>query len=224
VSVEIRIVDDPLAECAALLTPALAAGPVVLTGGSTTKAYTAMDPAAWAGAQLWFSDERCVPVSDERSNYGGLRAAVGAPLAAADVEWIDGTAGPDAGAVTYEAVMRERGVVESGFELFLVGLGPDAHICSMFPDQESLSERTRLTLGVPVAGLDPRVPRVTLTFPALALARHVVVMAAGAGKADALSAAFAEDAPVSRDVPASLLPEFCERITVLTDLEGAARL
>jgi 6-phosphogluconolactonase len=111
-----------------------------------------------------------------------------------------------------------------GFELFVIGLGPDGHICSMFPGQESLDERLRLCVGVPVAGLEPKVPRVTLTFPAIALARNVVVMAAGAGKADALAASFAEDAPVSKDTPGSLLSEFAANITVLTDEDGAARL
>jgi 6-phosphogluconolactonase len=120
--------------------------------------------------------------------------------------------------------LHERGVVESGFGLLLLGLGPDTHIASMFPGQASLDQRTRLVVGVPEAGHDPFVPRITLTYPGLALARKVVVMAAGAAKADAVAAAFAQDAPATREVPASLLSEYCDNVLVLLDEEGASRL
>jgi 6-phosphogluconolactonase len=232
VSVELRIVDDPMAACAAELKAALGrGGPIVLTGGSTVAAYklAAEQPADWSGAQLWFGDERCVPVSDQRSNYGAVAAALLGPLAASGVaidycERMLGEEGFADGAAAYEHALHERGVAESGFELLLLGLGPDTHIASMFPGQASLDERTRLVVGVPEAGHDPFVPRITLTFPALALARKIVVMAAGAAKADAVSAAFAPDAPVTREVPASLLSEYCDNLLVLLDDDGAARL
>ncbi|MBO0768248.1 MAG: 6-phosphogluconolactonase [Solirubrobacterales bacterium] len=224
-SVEIKVVDDPIAECAALTAAALGRGPVVLTGGSTVKAYSSLPAEAWDGAHVLFSDERCVVPSDECSNFGAVSAAVGpVTLDKARVERIRGEAGPEEAAEAYEQILGGSGLRQSGFELFLIGLGPDAHICSMFPGAPSLDERERLVVGVPSAGLEPFVPRVTLTFPALALARRVVVMAAGAGKAEALSAAFAEDAPASREVPGSLLAEWSENITVLTDQEGASRL
>lgn len=221
---DIRIIDDPLAECAALVALALPAGPVVLTGGSTNRAYASINPGAWNASDLWFTDERCVDPSDANSNYGALVGAVGDSLVDAAVHRIAGEDGWEAAAPAYETTLLEHGIPQEGFELVVLGLGPDGHICSMFPGQESLDERRRLCVGVPVAGLDPKVPRVTLTFPAIALARNVIVMAAGAGKADALAASFAEDAPPSRDTPASLLSEFAENITVLTDVDGAARL
>ncbi|HET9074517.1 MAG TPA: 6-phosphogluconolactonase [Solirubrobacteraceae bacterium] len=223
-STDIRILDDPRAECAALVAAALPRGPVVLTGGSTNRAYADVPRAAWAGTELWFSDERCVPVDDERSNYGALVGAVGDALVDAQVHRIAGEDGPEAAAKAHEHSLREHDIVGRGFELFLIGLGPDGHICSMFPGQSSLDEHRRLCVGVPEAGLEPYVPRVTLTFGAIALARHVVVMAAGEGKADAVAGAFAEDAPASRDLPGSLLGEYAQRITVLTDEAGASRL
>jgi len=220
-SVEVKIVDDPMAACAAEISAAFqAGGPVVLTGGSTVSAYQHVSD--WSGQQLWFSDERCVPVNDARSNYGSVVAALGPRLDEADCERIAGELTPTDAAARYEQALLSRAL--SGFELFIVGLGPDAHICSMFPGQASLDERSRLVVGVPEAGLEPFVPRVTLTFPAIALTRKLIVMAAGAAKADALSAAFAEDAPVTREVPASLLSEYCDNILVLTDDDGAARL
>jgi 6-phosphogluconolactonase/glucosamine-6-phosphate isomerase/deaminase len=65
---------------------------------------------------------------------------------------------------------------------------------------------------------------VTLTFPALSRATRVLLMATGAEKADAISAAFADDAPSTNDVPASLLKEHVEEITVLLDEAAASRL
>jgi 6-phosphogluconolactonase len=230
-SVELRVVADPTAACVDELHGALSSDlPLVLTGGSTVKVYksaAATDPARWSGAGLWFTDERCVPVSDARSNYGAVSAALLAPLRAQDVEVeycerMRGEEDRDAAATAYEARLRERGV--SAFGLVLLGLGPDGHICSMFPGQPAVDERQRLVVGVPEAGLEPFVPRISLTFPALAMARRVVVMAAGAGKADAVAAAFAPDAPASREVPASLLREFCDAVVVILDGASAVRL
>jgi 6-phosphogluconolactonase/glucosamine-6-phosphate isomerase/deaminase len=72
--------------------------------------------------------------------------------------------------------------------------------------------------------MEPFVPRVTLTFTALSRAKRVLVLATGSSKADPIAAAFAEDAPSSTDVPASLLSEHVEDIVVVLDEEAAARL
>jgi 6-phosphogluconolactonase len=236
-SVELRIVDDVLAAVADELLGALPAGrPIVLTGGSTVNAYgaaAAANPTAWSGAQLWFGDERCVPVSDPNSNFGAVRQALLDPLQDAGVELgyckrIAGELGFIAGADAYEEELHAEGLSGPGatgfFELLLLGLGPDGHVASMFPGQASLDERSRLVVGVPEAGHEPFVPRISMTFPALSAATRVLVVAGGAGKADAVAHAFSEDAPASRDVPASLLAEYCEQVTVLLDDDSAARL
>jgi 6-phosphogluconolactonase len=90
----------------------------------------------------------------------------------------------------------------------------------MFPDQESLSERSRLVLGVEEAGLEPYVSRVTLTFPALVNARQIVFLATGASKADAVAAAFGPDAKPDPHVPSSLLPSQAREVKVLLDREA----
>jgi 6-phosphogluconolactonase len=137
-----------------------------------------------------------------------------------------GERGPEEGALEYERELEHVGGGPGAirFGLILLGIGSDAHICSMFPRQESLEERSRLVVGVPTAGLDPFVPRVTMTFPALSRAKRVLLMATGAGKADAIALSFAEDAPSSPDHPASLLKDHVEEITVLLDEEAASRL
>jgi len=235
-SIEIQVVDDPAQVCAELLTAAVATGgEVVLTGGSTPEhAYglaAQQSAAQWAGAKLWFSDDRCVEPDSELSNFGMVKRALLDPLGAAGVE-VDycrrvlGERGPEQGALEYERELEHVGGGPGAirFELVLLGIGSDSHICSMFPGQESLNERSRFAVGVPVAGLEPFVPRVTMTFPALSRAKRVVVLATGTGKADAISAAFAEDAPATNDVPASLLKEHVEEITVLLDEDAAGRL
>jgi 6-phosphogluconolactonase len=133
-----------------------------------------------------------------------------------------GELGPEEGAADYERELAEAGRPE--FDLLLLGIGPDGHTASMFPDQESLSERSRLVVGVAMSGLEPFVPRITLTLPGLALARHAVVLAVGDSKADAIAAAFGPDAKPDPHVPSSLLPSTVERLTVLIDSAAAAHL
>ena len=234
-SVEIRVLENPDEVCAELLLEAAqTGGHVVLTGGSGPKAsyaQGAQQPRAWAGSRLWFTDERCVPPDDELSNYAMVNATLLEPVAAAGVavgscRRILGELGPDRGPLEYEWALAELGggpgAIE--FELVLLGIGPDAHICSMFPGQESLTERERLVVGVPTAGLEPFVPRVTLTFPAISRARRVIVLATGEGKADAISRAFADDARPSLDAPASLIAEHADDVIVLLDSAAASRL
>jgi 6-phosphogluconolactonase len=154
----------------------------------------------------------------------------GSPVAASSlgggsqptVHRIRGELGPVGAAEHYERVLREAGAPR--FDLVLLGLGPDGHTASLFPDQDSLSEGSRLAIGVPVAGLEPFVARVTLTLPALASARRVVFLAAGASKADAVAAAFGPRARPNRHVPASLLVPLASEITVLLDRAAAAGL
>ena len=235
-SIEIQVVEDPAQACADALSAAAATGEnVVLTGGSTPRhAYelaAAERPQDWRGAKLWFSDDRCVEPDDELSNFKMVKEALLDPLERAGVEVefcrrILGERGHEQGAIEYERELEHVGGGPGAirFELVLLGVGADGHICSMFPGQESLTERSRMAVGVPEAGLEPFVPRVTLTFPALSRAKRVLVLATGASKADPIAAAFADDAPHTTDVPASLLSEHVEEIVVLLDEEAASRL
>jgi 6-phosphogluconolactonase len=229
--VDIQIVEDPARACAdALLAAAKSGGHVVLTGGSTPKrAYelAAASPRSFAGAKLWFGDERCVPPSDERSNYGMAKAALLDPVAQAGVQIafchrMEGEIGPDLAAEAYERVLEQEGAPP--FELVLLGIGPDGHTASLFPGQETVMERSRAVVGVHAAGLEPYVPRVSFTFPTIGAARRVMLVATGESKADAVCWAFGSQARPSHDVPASMLPEFVENLVVVLDCAAAAKL
>jgi 6-phosphogluconolactonase len=178
-----------------------------------------------SGCTCWFGDERCVPPGDERSNYAMAKLALFDRVAERSrpaVMRIEAERGPDEGAALYEGALQEAGPPE--FDLLLLGLGPDGHVASMFPDQESLSERSRLVVGVQRAELEPFVPRVTLTLRAIALARRVVFLVSGEAKADAVAAAFGPEARPSPRVPGSLVPEVARDVTVLLDKSAAGRL
>jgi 6-phosphogluconolactonase len=224
----LEVVDDPARECAAALSEVAAAGGhIVLTGGSTPRAaYEHVSKGSWDRATIWVGDERCVPADDERSNYRMARETLLDPIAAAGgtpaVHRMQGELGPFAGADAYEAILTEAG--HPGFDLLLLGLGPDGHCASLFPDQAAVSERERWVVGVEHAGLEPFVPRISLTLTAIGAARRVMFLVTGAGKADAVAAAFGDQAEPSSHVPASFVPQIADDVVVLLDAAAAAKI
>ena len=72
----------------------------------------------------------------------------------------------------------------------LLGLGPDAHICSLFPGDDALGERERRVVGVETPGMAPLVSRITLTLPVVNATRQIVFLVTGEDKADAVARAF----------------------------------
>jgi 6-phosphogluconolactonase len=232
-SVEFEVVESPARACAAMMVgAATGGGHIVVAGGSTPRAaYEEFVETARSvelplrETTIWFGDERCVPADDERSNYQMVKEALLDPLgdaAPSAVVRMRGELGPDAGAEDYEREIRAAGTPE--FNLLLVGLGPDGHTLSLFPDQETLAERSRLVVGVGHAGLEPFVPRISFTLSAVELAEHVVYLVSGESKADAVAAAFGKDATPTAHVPSSLVPAHARRLTVLLDPPAAARL
>jgi 6-phosphogluconolactonase len=199
---------------------ARAGGHIVLTGGSTPRrAYelaAELEP-DWSRVGLWWGDERCVPPDDERSNYGMAKAALLDRLAVppAAVHRMRGELGRADGAADYERELGGRVT----FDLLLLGLGPDGHIASLYPDQPTLDETVRNAVGAE-ARLQPFVDRITLTLPILDAARHVLFLVAGADKADAAHRAFAGEP--SHSTPGSLVRG--EKTTAFLDAAAAALL
>ena len=220
---ELRVVKDPAAGAAGLLCEVAAAGGhIVLTGGSSpAKAYelAAARLPDWSGATVWFGDERCVPPDHQWSNFGMAEKALLSRLSARPtVHRMEGELGPEAGAGAYEAVVREALGAEPRWDLLLLGLGPDAHTASLFPSKPEKDETSRLVVGVPEAGMEPQVPRITLTLPAINAARHVVFLVTGESKREAVRRAFVDEDPAS---PAARVRPPAGELTVLLDPAAA---
>jgi 6-phosphogluconolactonase len=221
--VEIVVSDEPAGVVAHLLAAqAHAGGHIVLTGGSTPGlAYelAAAQEADWSRAELWWGDERCVPADDERSNYGMAKRTLldRLDVQPAAVHRMRGELGPEEGAADYD---RELGDL-ARFDLVLLGLGPDGHIASLYPDQPTLDETEKRVLGAE-AKLEPFVDRITLTLPLLRAAHAVVFLVAGESKADAAARAFAGEP--SRSTPGSLVRAISGTTTAVLDQAAAAKL
>ena len=232
-TVSFEVVQDPARSCAAMLVGAASGGgDIVLAGGSTPKAaYGHFVEAVQRvglgldGTTLWVGDERCVDPSDERSNYRMIRESLIDPLGERpdlpEIHPMHGELGPEAGAADYERLLVST---NPRFDLLLVGIGPDAHILSLFPGQATVTERERLVVGVPEAGHEPFVPRVSMTLAAVGLARQVVLLASGESKAEAIARSFGPGAEPDPAVPCSLLPDAARELVVLIDPAAASQL
>jgi 6-phosphogluconolactonase len=208
----IEVLDDPAEAVAELLLAA--SGDVVLTGGSSPRrAYELAARGDWSGKTVWFCDERCVPPDHEWSNY---RMADEALLSRLDPR-------PEVlrmeDADSYEALVRERLGDEPRWDLLLLGLGPDSHCASLFPGKPEVEVTDRLVVDVPEAGMDPQVPRITLTLPAINAARRVVFLVTGESKQEAVRRAFG-DSPDPTSPAAHVRPPTGE-LTVYLDPAAA---
>ena len=222
--VELVVVEDEQ-EVAAVVAERLAraareGGNVVLTGGKTPELVykeAAKRAPDWSNADVWWGDERCVPPDDEKSNYGMARRTLLDRLERAPrgVHRIKGELGKEEAAADYE---RELGDTE--LDLLLLGVGPDGHVASLFPNAPTLRGRKRVLPAEP--RLEPFVDRVTLSLPALCSAREIVFLLSGASKAEAAARAFA--AEPSPDTPASLVRARAGRTVAILDRAAAAKL
>jgi 6-phosphogluconolactonase len=197
-----------------------AQGHVALTGGSTPRAayerVAAVRP-HWSGVDIWFTDERCVAPEHEHSNFRMTEQALLSKVEGASVHRMRGELGPDDGAAAYENELAEFG--PEVLDLILLGLGPDAHICSLFPGDDALGERERRVVGVETPGMAPLVPRITLTLSVVNSSRQIVFLVTGEDKAEAVSRAFR--GPPDPRAPGSLVEG---PVVALLDPAAAARL
>jgi len=200
---------------------------LALSGGSTpARTYELLASALdrWDGVEIWFADERCVPPEDEESNYRLAAETLLRPagIDPARVHRMEGELGPDEGARRYAEALRASFASEQTsppsppalpvLDLIALGIGPDGHVASLFPGAPTLDAGAEtLCLGVHESPKPPP-ERITLSLGVLRAARRCLLLATGAGKADAIAAALAEP---SNHVPASLLVR--DRLTVIVD-------
>jgi 6-phosphogluconolactonase len=203
-----------------LVAAARAGSNIVLTGGeSPGRAYelAAEREPDWSGATLWWGDERAVPPDDDRSNYLLAYERLIRSLAAhpAPIR-IRGELGAQAAADEYDDLLEG-----AELDLVLLGIGPDGHAASLFPNQPTLEERSRRAIPAE-AKLEPFVDRVTITVPVLSSAPEVLFLVTGESKAEAVERAFAR--PPSPHTPSSLIRSAAGRTRVVADVAAAARL
>jgi 6-phosphogluconolactonase len=180
---------------------------VVLTGGGVgiaTLQALALSPARdaldWRHLHVWWGDERFLPAGHRDRNETQARAALldQVPLDPARVHPMPAEGGEfgsdvDAAAAAYAEQLQAVCEPENRdgvppFDILLLGVGPDAHVASLFPERPELYETERRVVAVRGAPKPPPT-RITLTMPAIQSAQSVWLLAAGADKAAAVSMA-----------------------------------
>ena len=196
-------------------------GHIALSGGKSPE--LAHEAAArlcpdWSRVELWWGDERCVPPEDERSNYAMAKRTLldRVEVQPAAVHRVRGALSPEAAAAEYNEVLQ--GV---RLRMNVLGIGPDGHTASLFPNAPGLHERGRLAMPAE-PGLEPFVPRVTMTPPMLANADCVLFLVTGEQKANAVERAF--EGPPSDGTPASLIRSRDGQTIVVLDAAAASKL
>ena len=207
---------------------------ICLTGGSSPRqlyqllaadGYRSRMP--WDRVHRFIGDERFVPADDPLNNMGVARRIFLDSFAPdSNIHPIPtDIANPEQAARRYENELQSfygadrLDSTRPLFDVVLMGVGPDGHTASLFPDYPALAETERWVVGVPEANVEPFVPRVTLTLPALGSCREMLFEVSGADKRAILTRVLdGENLPANRAhsmsetiwlVDKAALPENC---------------
>jgi 6-phosphogluconolactonase len=164
---------------------------LAISGGSSPKPMFEIFAASsfdWNRVQLFWVDERCVPITDSQSNFKLANDLWLAPakFPEANIHRVQTERAPEEAAEIYSDELRlvfGEGIPK--FDVIHRGMGPDAHTASLFPGEPLIDDRTGLTAAVYVEKLNSR--RVTLLPAVLLAAKHTVMLVTGADKAQPLS-------------------------------------
>jgi 6-phosphogluconolactonase len=207
---------------------------IALSGGSTPRnmytliAANAATTLPWDRMFFFFGDERHVPPDDPDSNYRMANESLLAkiPVPPANVFRIPAE-NPDANAAAemYEQTLRRFFGLAPGefprFDLILLGIGPDGHTASLFPETAALQEKTRLVVANWVEKLNTS--RITLTLPVLNHARCVAFLVSGIDKAAALHEVLEGTAPAEK-YPSKLVQPSEGKLIWFVDRAAASEL
>ena len=178
----VQMVDDVPAAFARLVVEVVT-GSIALSGGETAEeCYRALRgaPVDWPAVDVFYGDERFVPVDHPDSNEGMTRRVLLDHVAAHALHSMYQPVPIDDAARGYDALVRAAPPID----LVHLGLGPDGHTASLFPGSPALDETERLVVATG-DDLHPH-PRLTFTFPAIARARLAVVTVSGEEKRAAI--------------------------------------
>ncbi|GAA3743424.1 6-phosphogluconolactonase [Streptomyces tremellae] len=176
---------------------------IVLTGGrngngllAALASSPARDAVDWARLDLWWGDERFLPEGDGERNATQARAALldSVPLDPKRVHAMPASDGPygsdiEAAAAAYAAELAAAARPEDhakvpSFDVLMLGVGPDTHVASLFPELPGVREKERTVVAVHGAPKPPPL-RISFTLPAIRAAHEVWLLAAGEDKAEA---------------------------------------
>ena len=209
---------------------------IALSGGTTPAtlyraltSHTVTDRLDWSRTTFFFSDERCVPPDDPRSNYALAKKALFTPLniAPSQVYRMAGESkDPQAAATEYEQQIRlatnTLSSAPPSLDLILLGLGEDGHTASLFPGASVLQDHQRVI----AATQSPKDPpnRLTMTLAAINRASVILFLATGIGKAGVVRAILDPKTEADRRLPASLVRPEDGRLMWFLDRAAAAEL
>ncbi len=173
-----------------------------------------VDASRW---ELFWTDERCVPLTHPDSNFLLAQTHLFPVLRIPRerIHPIPGHLGPEAAALAYEAELPNA---SEPFDLVLLGIGEDGHIASLFPGNSALLETTRAVAPVRHAPKPPP-KRVTLTLPVFHRARHAWIVASGTEKKTILQRVFS---PLTTEPPLPVQLLLSSHGTVAWMLDRAA--
>jgi 6-phosphogluconolactonase len=208
---------------------------IALSGGSTPKglftllATNARASMPWDCTFFFWSDERHVPPTDSDSNYRMADEAMLSkiPVAAANIFRVPAE-NPDAAAAAqaYDQTLQKFFQSKPGefprFDLILLGLGPDGHTASLFPETAALQEKSRLVVANWVEKF--KTNRITFTAPLLNAARSVAFLVSGTDKAPALHAVLEDEAASPNRYPAKLVHPTDGKLIWFLDKAAASEL
>jgi 6-phosphogluconolactonase len=199
---------------------------VALSGGNTPRpVYERLtrEPyrsgVEWAKVEVFFGDERCVPPDSDQSNYRMAKEAMLSklPIPQANVFRIRGEIDPQQAAIEYGRLLKER-FGDGGLDLVLLGMGPDGHTASLFPETEALNETKHRCVANYVEKLKSW--RVTMTAPFINRAGMVMFMVSGADKAGRVAEVL-RGPREERKLPSQMIQPVAGRLIWLLD-SGAA--
>jgi len=197
-----------------------------LPGGSVAETFfpvLARAPVAWDEVEFFWGDERAVGPDDTDSNYGLAKRLLLDPVRADPrrVHRIVGEGGDlEAAARAYEEEMVRVLGDPPRIDLVVLGLGPEGHVCSLFPGHPLLRERVRRVAAITDSPKPPP-QRITFTMLPLKLAQTICVAGFGDSKAEAIREAV--EGPDSQ-IPVALAVRAARRALVLVDPAAAGLL
>jgi 6-phosphogluconolactonase len=218
------------AECFVCATNA-GARTIALSGGSTPKAMLQLlagelvQKVDWPSLEIYFVDERCVPPDHAESNFKMVNDALlsRVPIKAENIHRMKGEIDPETAAIEYGRLLKER-FRDDGCDLTFLGMGDDGHTASLFPQTPAVRETHHRCVAQYVENSTTgRSWRITQTAPFINRSKEVIVLLAGAGKADRLKEVLEGPRDPER-LPIQLIAPTSGRMTWLLDEAAAAKL